>query len=301
MPTSGPGRNFASEDYFLELGGLPAGRLDSFQGGDGVGLVVEEKLGADSIIHKHIAGLSYEDITATCGPSMSSEFYAYIKATLNRKFDMKDGAIKTLDSNLKAIPEMQFFHGRITEIDFPALDAASKDAAKLTIKIKPEYTRTTTTGSAVPAPSPSKRWLASNFSLAIPGLDCTHVTQIDALTIQLKNVDSLIGDPRTHLDPPYLDIPNLVVTLPESHAQSFRDWHKEFVVDGNNGAGKEKSGTLAFLTEDLKGPFFTLNLKGLGIFRMTRLPAGGSDNVSHVKVEMYCESIDLTLPSGAKG
>ncbi|HLZ68718.1 MAG TPA: hypothetical protein VKV26_02295 [Dehalococcoidia bacterium] len=38
----------------------------------------------------------------------------------------------------------------ITSIGFPALDAGSKDAAKLTIKVTPEYTRTTTTSGGAP-------------------------------------------------------------------------------------------------------------------------------------------------------
>jgi hypothetical protein len=34
-----------------------------------------------------------------------------------------------------------FFHGLITEVGFPAADAASKDAAKLAIKLSPENPR----------------------------------------------------------------------------------------------------------------------------------------------------------------
>ena len=100
-----------------------------------------EKPGADGIVHKHIAGVKYEDITVICGTGMSKNFFEWLTDTYNRKPSLKDGAIVRADANLVKRGRLNFYHGHVSEIGFPALDAASKDAAFLTVKISPEYTR----------------------------------------------------------------------------------------------------------------------------------------------------------------
>ena len=118
-----------------------AGWISSIEGGHATSDVVVEKLGADMIQHKHLAGVKYEDITVNCGTAMSKAFYSWIQASLDRKHARNDGAIITADYDQKEVGRLDFFHALITEVGFPALDAASKDAAKMTVKFAPEYTR----------------------------------------------------------------------------------------------------------------------------------------------------------------
>jgi hypothetical protein len=68
---------------------------------------------------------------------------------------------------------------------------------------------------------------------------------------------------------PSLDVSNLAVTLPESAASTFFDWHQDFVIAGHNGQNKEKHGTLDFLSPSLADSLFHLTLKGLGIFKLS--------------------------------
>jgi hypothetical protein len=42
-------------------------------------------------------------------------------------------------------------------------------------------------------------------------------------------------------------VPDLAITLPETNAQSFYEWHQRFVIEGHTGPEDEKSGTLDFL------------------------------------------------------
>ncbi len=39
-----------------------------------------------------------------------------------------------------------------------------------------------------------------------------------------------------------MEFPNLTVTLPESHAKEWIDWHEDFVIKGNSSQDKELSG-----------------------------------------------------------
>src|SRR5262249_20433606 len=123
-----------SESYGLELQGVLAGALRYVEGGDATADVITEKLGTDLIQHKHIAGVKYQDICVEMSTGMANSIYDWIDATLRRTYQRKDGAIVTETSRLN------FFNGLISEIGFPACDAGSKDSAKLTLKIAPDYT-----------------------------------------------------------------------------------------------------------------------------------------------------------------
>jgi len=293
--------------FAMDLGGKFAGWISSIEGGHATSDVVVEKLGADMIQHKHLAGVKYEDISVSCGTSMSKAFYSWIDASLSRKHARNDGAIITADYDQKEVSRLTFWHALITEVGFPALDAASKDAAKMTIKFSPERTRATQSkGGAASAPigkGEQKKWLPSNFRLKIDGLDkgCAKVNKIEALTIKQKVVEDPCGQQRDYQKvPASIEYPNLVVTLSEAYAEEFYKWHEEFVINGDNGQDKEKGGTLEYMSANMKDVLFTLTFSGLGIFKLTpEKVEAGSENIRRVKAEMYCEQITFKEGSGA--
>jgi len=295
-------RGYGAGRYAVELQGISAGWLQSVEGGHAVGDVVNEKLGADNLQKKHIGNVKYEDITLNCGAGMSKNFYEWIEASLDNKHQRKDGAIVTSDYDYKEMSRLEWTNGLISEVGLPALDASSKDAAKMTIKITPESTRMVN-GSKKPVnaqkPSMQKKWLPANFRLRVDPLDCTKVNKIDAITVKQKVAENAVGTTRnSQTMPASMTISNLVITLPESSAQPWYKWHEEFAVKGNNSKTAEKSGQLEYLTEDLRDTLFTLTLKNLGIFKI------GPDNSSsggarRVKIEMYCESIHFSYGPAA--
>jgi len=300
MPITADKRGYIAGKYGIELDGIMAGWVGSVEGGHATSDVVNEKLGPDHIIHKHIGGVKYEDITVSCGTGMSKGFYEWIKASFDHNYMRKSGAIITADYNYKEHARLSFFNGMPIEIGFPALDAASKDAAKMTIKIAPEYTRyTTTTGGPSVAgkyaikPGVQKKWLPANFRLKIDGTDCTRVNKIEAITVKQKVVENPVGELRDYeKEPAHVEVPNLVITLAESHSKEFYDWHEDFVIKGNNGDDKERGGTLEYLDPSLKEVLFTLTFMHLGLFKLTpEKVEAGSENIRRVKAEMYCEDI----------
>jgi phage tail-like protein len=288
-------RASAAGRYGLELDGIMAGWLNSTEGGHATADVVVEKLGPDHIARKHIGGVKYEDITLSCGTGMSKAFYEWIKDSLDLKYERKSGAIVAADYNFQELASLSFHNALITEFGMPALDAASKDAAKMTVKFSPEYTRFKAgDGSKVQGGAVTqKRWHASNFRLTIDGLDTSRVNKIEALVIKQKVIDNAVGEQR---DVPtavaYLEVPDLVITFPESQAADFWKWHEDFVINGNNDQDHEKTGSLTYLAPNLKDALFTLNFFGLGIFKCEpEKTASGSESLRRVKAEMYCEEI----------
>jgi phage tail-like protein len=299
MAITSTSRGYVAGKYALEIDGINAGWVMSAEGGHATSDVVQEKLGPDHIIKKHIAGVKYEDISLSVGTGMSKGFYNWMKDSFDHKYSRKNGAVITADYDYKEHSRLTFTNALITEIGFPALDAGSKDAAKMTIKCKPEYTRFTTGASGSIAgkfankQEVQKKWLPSNFRLKIDDLDCTKVNKIEAITIKQKVVENPVGELRDYeCEPAHLEIPNLVVTFPESHAEKWFKWHEEFVIKGNNGDKEEKGGSLEFLSPNLKDVLFTITFDHLGIFKLTpEKVEAGSENIRRLKAELYCEEM----------
>jgi phage tail-like protein len=224
-------RGYGAGKFALTVGGIKAGWVQSVEGGNATSDVVVEKTGADNIFFKHIGGVKYEDITVNCGTGMSKGFYEWMKKSFDRSHDRQDGAIDTCDYNGVSVSTLNFHQALISEIGFPALDAASKDAAKMTIKIAPEWTaHAKGSGQKVDPPgwaldgAKQKKWLPANFRLTIAGLEdaCKHVNKVEALVLKQKIVENPVGHLRTYTkEPVNLEVPNLVVTFAESHADAF--------------------------------------------------------------------------------
>lgn len=294
-------RAYTAGKYALELDGQFAGWLWSVEGGNAVAEVVTERLGPDHIVKKHLGQPKYEDITIQVGTGMSRDFYQWIQDTVNGNYARKSGAIIAADFNLKEQSRREFKEALITEIGVPALDAASKDAARMTIKLSPETTERvaskggTVVGTAAgKGASAQKQWLPANFRLRIEKLEAaSNVNKIDAFTIKQKVVENPTGEQRDfQKEPASVEIPNLVITLAEAYAQPFYDWHEDFVIKGNNGEDKEKNGTLEILTPNLKEVLFTLTFKNLGIFSLaSEKGEAGVETIKRVKAEMYVEQV----------
>jgi phage tail-like protein len=290
------GRGFTAGRYSMDLAGVTAGWLQSVEGGGATSDVVSEKLGPDHIVHKHLAGVKYEDITVNCGAGMAKNFYEWIKASFDHKHMRKDGSIHSCDYDGNIKSTLDFFHALITEIGFPACDAASKDAAKLVTKFAIEHSRKkkgSGKGELKVDAAKAKRWTARNFKLEVAGLDCTHVNKVEAITVKQKVVEHAVGEMRDYQkEPANLEVPNLVVTLSEHTSEKWDQWHHDFVILGQNEQGKEKTGALHYLSEDLKTTLFTIDFFGLGIFKAThdKHEAGG-ENIKRCKYEMYCENV----------
>jgi phage tail-like protein len=290
------GQALVSTRFGLELEGTLADLVSSAEGGDPSSDVVVEQLGADLVVHKHIAGVRYSEIAVTCGPEPSTALSQWIDDTLDRRPSRKSGAIVTYDTQGKEASRLSFTNALISEIGFPKLDAGSKDSARLTIKLAPELTRRSA-GSGAAAPlqrAAAKKWLPANFRLTIDGLDCTHVSKIEALSIRQAIVEQAAGSVRDfETQPSHLEIPDVVATMPESHASDFYAWLDDFVVKGRSSETDEKNGTLEFLSSDLKHAFFTLDLRHLGIFKLA-LDQAASESIRNVTASMYCEEMSLT-------
>jgi hypothetical protein len=291
-------RGYVAGKYSLQLAGLEAGWLFSAEGGNPVGDVVHIPDPSPTYDLKRLAGLKYEPIQLAFGTGMSKSFMQWITETLEGSFNRRDGAVLTADTNYQIQSQMTFTNACISEVAFPALDAASKDAARMTVTLRPERTQALPGSAGQVSIDRSKvgpvqkKWLAANFRLSITGLeqDCAHVNKISPIVVKVKFLEAVTGNARdTQAAPARLEISDLVVTFPESHSNQFRAWCQDFLVNGNNGQAMEKAGKLEFLTPNLQEVLFTLTFDRLGIVKMEQEKAeAGSENIRRVQATLYC-------------
>jgi hypothetical protein len=282
----------------LTLDGVQAGFLRSVEGGAAVADVVVEP-GSDFFAKKRLGALRYEPFTLAFDLSLDQSVYEWIAQTWKGLYSRRDGSIVSVSHDGKAVSEREFFQALVSAVTVPAIDAASNEPAALTVELAPESARTQkTSGTAATLPGAKpKLWLPANFRLAIDGLDAKRVSKIDSFTVRSAAVEDTVGELRDVVRAPAkVEFPNLRITLAESGAQTWFDWHDDFVVKGNNDETREKGGSLTFLAPNLKDELGEIRFFNLGIFRLAPLPRpSGSDQVARLVADLYCERMELSV------
>ena len=121
----------------------------------------------------------------------------------------------------------------------------------------------------------------SNFRVSLDGLDLDSVARVGPLTLRRP----LAAD---------AEIPDLELTLSEAGSASIADWHRTFVIDGDNGEKDEKSGSIALLDPALRDTLLQVDLSRCRHLRPRPHSGGrGTDAISRITTRMYCEEMRL--------
>ena len=291
-------RSYVSGSLMFNLQGVPCGFLRSAEGGDAVGVVVEEGPKSVAFTKKHIGQVKYDAVELSFGFDMTPEIYKWIEASWKQNYSRKDGSVVVTDPSFQAVSAREFYHALVTEVTIPDLDASSKDAAHLTLKFVPEYTRDIKASGKVTAPKrpAQKQFVASNFRFELDGLPAARVSKIDSFTVKQPVVVDDIGSTRdAPAEPGRIDFPNLRVTISELDAGPWTDWAQDFLVKGNNDDAHEKSGAIVFLSPNRKTELARILLHNVGIFALRRAAAPAGTQVAHVVADLYCERMDFAV------
>jgi hypothetical protein len=271
---------------FLELNGRIVGSVKSVDGGTPVAEVVEEPRGPDGLVHKHIGNVKYNEFTVKLGLGMGKPVYDWISSAMLRKDPSMDGAFVGTDSELNQKRRTEFTNALITEVGFPASDAASPDPAYLTLKFAPEATtKKVASGKLSGRPSNQKQWLPANFRLKIGDLDTSHVSRIEAYPVKWELPAEGVREPGK------IDFPNLKITVAESHAKPLYDWFDDFVIKGHNGQESELIGLLEWPTPDLSKVLASVSIRQMVIVGLAPAQPDPAAGIRRVRAEMYCEEM----------
>jgi hypothetical protein len=292
-------RSYSAGHFMLSLDGEPA-LLKDFDGGNISAEVVTNKLGPDNVATKSISTLKFEPFTVNVGISMGKGLYEWIKASLDKAHIRKNGYIVSADYDYKAQQYRHFRDALITEVTFPALDAASKDSAFITVKFQAEEINYAKGDDAVlkgNLNAKQKKWLPSNFRVSLGDLPCAKVTKVDSFTIKQGTVEDPVGEFRVNQwAPTNMEYPNLKLTISSADIEPWMKWFDDFVIKGNNGQEKELQGQIEFLDPSRTKTLGSVQLMNCGIFKLTneKLEADKSA-VSRFVVELYCEKMAISI------
>lgn len=297
------GLGFASGHFALRLDGANAAELtllSNYEGGDIHADVISMAEAGSPFARKHLGPPKYDAFAIPVGIAMAPGLFGWIAGSWGAHPDKRDGAVLGVDAGFKVKTEADFAGALVVETGIPTLDTASKQAGYLTVRFQPEFIDVKPgAGKLSLALAKQKLWRTSNFRLEIDGLDCMKVSRIDAFTVTRKvDLFSSGSGGRPVLVAGRLDFPNLRITLAQAGSETWADWHESFVVNGNNGDGFERNGSIRFLSADLKTELSRIDLLHLGIVRLAQATGGGSGALAKMTAELYCEQMVLSQPGG---
>jgi len=276
------------------------GPLQSFEGGMPYADLANVQIGAAADLPKRLGPVRYSDITLTFGNGMAKPIYQWLQDTLAKKPSVKSGAIIIADQNYTEMKRLTFVNAMITEIGFPALSAADGKANFLfTLKLSPDFTRPEPGkgGKVAGGVSQQKNMNSAYFRLNMPGVESQWVTKIELPSLKTKAATESYGQqsmPTKNIAT--LDFSSVVIEMPDSHAQGLGEWVTDFLVNGNNGPGKERSATIELLDPSLKAVLMTINLNNLGVFKLEASKVeANKDAARTIRASMYCGSMQFNF------
>ncbi len=291
-------RTYTGGRFLLELNGVAAGIVPALSGGYPYAEVIEFDSG-DGLRKKRPGRTKYGNITLRAHAGMGEPLWSWISAMLSGKPLFKSGAVHNLDSSLTATNMIEFEDALITEVTFPTLDGGSKETAYLDIVITPSVTSLKPGKAKPPIEKKQKQWLTSNFRLNIGSLPASRVSKIDSFTIKqgFAEFDQGDGGGRS-IEPTKIEFPNLSVTLSELDGAPWFAYLDSFVVQGRNGTGDEVSGTIEYLSPDLKTVLAQISLGGMGLFRLEHTSSSDASTGKGrtLDAELYVNTMQFSGP-----
>jgi phage tail-like protein len=295
-------RAYVASKFAFELDGDGMlGFLNSAEGGGLKTDIVDYKQGRFQDVWRQVGRIKYEDISIKVGMGMSPSFYSWVSEFVDRKLTRKNGAIVLADFNYKERARRTFTEALISEVQIPALDGQSKEAAFMTVKLVPEAMKyeSVNDGPRIQSPErmgqqPNKMWHAANFSFSVDGYEDAfkRVTKVDGFSIKQQILEYASGHRRTPLRVPgRLEYPNLTVYIPSVDADAVITQANKRLLDYE---APPPGGMNGFL--ELRGPdrttLCTITLTGVDIVSAEPQKAdAAAETFSMVKVMIQCEKM----------
>jgi phage tail-like protein len=231
--------------------------------------------GADFFVTKYAGRAKYDDITINVGAAMSPPFWKWVSSSLDGKPQRRNGALVGYDFDFCERSRRSFFSGLIAEIGFPALDAASKNAASLSVKITPEYVEykkgdghRLTGGQAQDQMTKQKRWLTSNFRFTLDrfkGSNAMSSVKVEAFTVKQNIIDNPVGNEKhSRKEVGRLELPQIVVTFPEHQMESWMEWWDNAVRKGDR-KDQYTTGVITYYASDQSTELMHIELSGVSL------------------------------------
>lgn len=292
--------SYVSGYFMVVIDGIDVGIVNSAGGGDASIETVKYAMSHDYLVKNHVGNLKYDPIKISCGLSMGAGFKDWIYSSLDGNHQYKGGEIIAADYNRKAVKSREFKNALITEVNFPAADAANKDATYLNVTLQPETVRFKPGDGAVlskPVNTKQTQFKSENFRLTIDGFPkvCAKVNKVDALNFKQTAQFDQIGETRDfECIPGKMEFSPLKITFSEAVVDELAAWHEQFCIMGNNAVEQEKTFLLEYLDQKREKTLLSIEGTGLGITKLSRAEMkNNEDAVARCTAEFYCDQFKI--------
>ena len=307
-------RPYSTGSFMLELEqnktSTPAGYILSIDGGHFKSEPVKYLEGTSMRPTLYPGRPKFDDITITVGATVAPAFFDWIKASIDGKHERRNGAIVGYDFNGKEVSRRQFTNAILSELQLPALDAAGKTSATITVKIAPETLEFIKGDGSAFKPAyaqneigKQQRWLVSNFRFTIDRFKSanTRYTKIDAFTIKQNIINNPVG---RELQPfrefGRIEVPNLVLTFAETHVHEWWEWYQKTVINGDHGDATTAS--ITYLALNLADELMSVKFDGVQLLSIEHEKyEANKDQIAKVKCTLTVEAVSIEKGGGSKG
>ncbi|MFO1053736.1 MAG: hypothetical protein U1F36_16090 [Planctomycetota bacterium] len=259
-----------------------------YQGGDAVGEVSSQR---DPSGRKRISAVRYSPVVMQCEVEDAAP---WIREAVGGR-NLFNFAVAQIDGEGKVLGKLSIENAVLSRVEFPALEASSKDIYRVDLTFQPGRTAYSSGGEMkASANSKAKRPIASNFRVTVGSLDCSRVSSVGAFTISFDVQQQQASTGMSRIRSSGASAPqfgDLVLKLGDAAAQPFYDWHRDAVIE-QKADNKPVTASIELLSADMKNTLFRIDFSGVGIFACRRLPAE-SERPAMAQPEMFVEGVSI--------
>ena len=261
--------------------------------GEWAGRVAEMPLGSSAA----------DDIVIHFDASVSNRLLAWANDALAGHAQKKSGALVRFDLSRREVGRREFGDASIVEIGLPGVDAASRDASFITMRLRPEGGRFL--GPANPpqvysdTPQPIQL-LRPSYRVTIDGLNTQRISRTEPIT-RGSGAQQMLRTTAGKMEPAAKPMPapgrmqvpvapvTVVMYVAAVDQDSWNQWLR-------SAPAQKKNGWIEWLAPALNRPVFRAALGNLGIVRIDPVPGQG-DSTRMLRVQMTAEAVTVTRPS----
>ncbi len=272
----------------LDLGGSNAGAVKDLSGGD------------------PLAGGQFSDISfhAALPVPAGAPFGQWIWGATNGQSTTRDGRFAMVDYQGRITDALEFRGARIREVTFDALDAASREPGRVTVKLSPQTAAHQTYNPPSAAPSgwnvSQKVWLSSNFRVAIEGLPCNRVSKVASFSLVPAapppgTVKGLaLASPKVEAFSVKATsiATDITLTVAMADYTAFQTWATSVLTQGHS--TDTKNGTIQLLDASLQQTVQTISFTGLIVTAIhTNTVSGSGDQIQRFTITMHAPKVSI--------
>lgn len=293
-------RQYTAGHFEMKLDGeRTTAYLKSVDGGWPKHSVVSEAIGPHNEQIKHASVAEIDPITFEIGVSGANSVLQWIQSSWKKEPASRSGQITHANYNGYSTLEHEFADAHLTEVTFPAMDGASKEAAYMKVKCQPETVAIRKAGGEkleAILTKQQKLWLCSGFRFKIDGIDGMEYTnKIESFTVKQGVKRMQVGTSRYgELMPTKLEFPHITGTIAMGYTNQLLAWHDKYVHKGAKDKGQQRTAMLEFLAPDRNKVLFRLQMKEVGLLSCAmQQSTANSDQIKRLKFELYVGQMNL--------